>query len=315
MKLTILDKNTVTIGDIDFSVYDKFGEVRYFDAMEQEKVKQAIGDSDAVILNKAQITKEVIDYCTNLKYVGLFATGYNNVDIDYAKEKGIVVCNAPGYSTDSVVQHTFSLLLNLASSILEYSKSVKKGEWVLSPTFSYFPYPITELSGKTMGIVGFGSIGKKVKDVAKAFGMKVIVFTRTLKEDKDVEFVSKEELFKRADVVSLNCPLNKETEKLVNKDTLSLMKETAILINTSRGGVIDEDALYEALSENKIRGAGLDVLTDEPMNESCKLKDLNNCIITPHTAWASKDARERLVKLTIENLENFLNGNIKNQVN
>lgn len=315
MKITILDTNTVTIGDIDMSVFDKFGDVTYYDAMEHEKVLGVIKDSDAVICNKAKMTKEVMEKCPNLKYVGLFATGYNNVDLDYASERGITVCNAPGYSTDSVVQHVFALLFQLANSTNKYTDSVENGDWVLSPMFTYFPYPIIELAGKTMGIIGFGTIGKKVAKVAESFGMKVIVHTRTVPENSEYTFVSKEELFKNSDVVSLNCPLNKGTEKIVNKDTLSLMKKTAILINTSRGGTIDEDALKYALDNKLIFGAGLDVLTEEPMRTDCVLKNTENCIITPHTAWASREARERLVKLVSDNLEAFLKGNPVNKVN
>lgn len=315
MKITILDRDTVTIGDVDVSVFDKFGDVTYFDAMEQEKVAGAIGDSDVVICNKAKITREVMEKCPNLKYVGLFATGYNNVDLECATERGIVVCNAPGYSTDSVVQHVFALLLQLANSTNKYTDSVKNGDWVLSPLFTYFPYPIIELAGKTMGIIGFGTIGKKVATVAESFGMKVLVHTRTVPENSEYTFVSKEELFKNSDVISLNCPLNSGTEKIVNKETLSLMKNTAFIINTSRGGTIDEDALKYALNNDLIAGAGLDVLTEEPMRTDCVLKDAKNCIITPHTAWASREARERLVVLVSDNLEAFIKGSPVNKVN
>lgn len=315
MKITILDRDTVTIGDVDVSVFDKFGDVTYFDAMEQEKVAGAIGDSDVVICNKAKITREVMEKCPNLKYVGLFATGYNNVDLECATERGIVVCNAPGYSTDSVVQHVFALLLQLANSTNKYTASVKNGDWVLSPLFTYFPYPIIELAGKTMGIIGFGTIGKKVATVAESFGMKVLVHTRTVPENSEYTFVSKEELFRNSDVISLNCPLNSGTEKIVNKETLSLMKNTAFIINTSRGGTIDEDALKYALKNDLIAGAGLDVLTEEPMRTDCVLKDAKNCIITPHTAWASREARERLVVLVSNNLEAFINGKPVNKVN
>ena len=315
MKITVLDRNTVTIGDIDLSIFDKFGDVTYFDAMEHEKLSDAIKDSEVVICNKAKMTKEIMENCPNLKYVGLFATGYNNVDLDYANERGIVVCNAPGYSTDSVVQHVFALLLNLANSTAKYTQSVEKGDWVLSPLFTYFPYPIIELAGKTMGIIGLGTIGKKVAKVAESFGMNVLVHTRTIPENSEYTFVSKEELFKNSDVISLNCPLNKGTEKIVNKDTLSLMKKSAFIINTSRGGTIDEDALKYALENDLIAGAGLDVLTEEPMRSDCVLKNTKNCIITPHTAWASKEARTRLVKLVCDNIEAFLNGSPVNKVN
>ncbi len=315
MNIVILDQNTVSIGDIDLSVFDKLGNVKYFDAMENELVAENIGEADAVILNKAIITKDIINKCPNLKYIGLFATGYNNVDTLYARKRGIVVCNAPNYSTDSVVQQVFALLLQISTSTDKYAKSVRNGEWILSPTFSYFPYPIIELSGKTMGIVGFGSIGKKVAEVAKAFGMKVIVNTRTIPEKSEYTFVSKTELFEKSDVISLNCPLTSETEKMINEDAISHMKENTVIINTSRGGTIDEAALAKALKDKRIFAAGLDVLTKEPMEKNCPLKCSDNCTITPHIAWASLEARQRLVKLVYKNLECFIEGKPINAVN
>lgn len=315
MKITILDRNTVTIGDIDFSPLDNLGDVVYYDAAEHSEVAELIGNSDAVICNKAKITADVIDKCPNLKYIGLFATGYNNIDIEYAAKKGIVVCNAPGYSSDSVVQHVFALLFQIAGSINRYDTFVKDGNWTLSPLFSCFPFPIIELAGKTMGIIGYGDIGKKVATVAKALGMNVVISTRTKPDYCEFEVLSKEELFAVADVISLNCPLTKDTEKMINKQTLSLMKKNAILINTSRGGVIDENALCEALNNETIFAAGLDVLTEEPMSKDCPLINAKNCIITPHTAWASAEARKRLVLLVAENLNSFIKGKIINKVN
>ncbi len=315
MKITVLDRNTVTIGDIDFSVFDQFGDVTFYDAMDNSLIADCIGDSEAVICNKAKITAEVMEKCPNLKYVGLFATGYNNVDIEYASQKDITVCNAPGYSRDSVVQHVFSLLMQIAGSIGQYDSFVKAGNWTLSPLFSCFPFPIIELAGKTMGIIGYGDIGKKVATVVSALGMKVVISTRTKPENCEFEALSKEELFAVSDVISLNCPLNKETEKLINRKTLSLMKKTAIIINTSRGGVIDEYALADALNNGDIFAAGLDVLTDEPMSKDCPLVNVKNCIITPHTAWASLEARKRLVKLVCENLSAFMEGKTINKVN
>lgn len=315
MKITILDRNTVTIGDIDFSSIDVLGDVTYYDTVEHNKVAECIGDAEAVVCNKAKITAEIIDKCPNLKYIGLFATGYNNIDIEYAAKKGIVVCNAPGYSRDSVVQHTFSLLFQIAGSIGQYNEFVKEGKWTLSPLFSCFPFPIIELAGKTMGIIGYGDIGRKVAQVAKTLGMNVVIYTRTMPDNCEFKLLSKEELYKTADVISLNCPLNKETEKMINKDALGLMKKNTILINTSRGGVIDELALCEALNNDIIYAAGLDVLTVEPMSEDCPLLNAKNCIITPHTAWASLEARKRLVELVADNLQGYINKKIINKVN
>lgn len=315
MKIAILDKNTVTIGDIDFSSLDALGDVKYYDTVEHSLVAECIGDADAVICNKAKITAEIMDKCENLKYIGLFATGYNNIDTEYAAKKGIVVCNAPGYSRDSVVQHVFALLFQIAGSINKYNDFVADGNWTLSPLFSCFPFPIIELANKTIGIIGYGDIGKKIAQVAKSFGMNVVVSTRTKPDNCEFEVLSKEELFSISDVISINCPLNKETEKMINKETLALMKNNAILINTSRGGVIDETALCDALNNGTIFAAGLDVLTDEPMSKDCPLINAKNCIITPHTAWASLEARKRLVELVADNLRAYIKGNIINKVN
>lgn len=315
MKISVLDKDTVTIGDIDFSVFDSLGEVSFYNASDERKTENKIGNSEAVFLNKTKITKEIVDACPNLKYIGLFATGFNNIDLEYTAKRGITVCNAPDYSTNSVVQHIFALLLEIATSCSEYNRSVKNGDWIKSVKFSYFPYPITELWGKTMGIIGFGSIGKSTANVARALGMNVLINTRTVPQDSEFEFVKKEEIFKKSDVLVLCCPLNKSTELLINEKTLRMMKKTAILINTSRGGVVDEKALCNALNEGIIYKAGLDVLTDEPMNKDCPLINCKNVIITPHTAWASKEARTRLVRIVIENYKSYCNGKPINKVN
>lgn len=315
MKIVILDRNTVTLGDIDFSVIDALGDVTYFDTVKHNEVAGCIGDAEIVVCNKAKITAEIIDRCPNLKYIGLFATGYNNIDTEYAAKKGIVVCNAPGYSRDSVVQHIFALLLQIAVSVNQYTDFVQQGKWNLSPLFSCFPFPIVELAGKTMGVIGYGDIGKKVAQVAKAFGMNVVISTRTKPDCCEFNILSKEELYAVSDVISINCPLNKETEKMIDKRALSLMKKTAILINTSRGGVIDEQALADALNNGDIYAAGLDVLTEEPMRNDCPLINAKNCIITPHTAWASLEARTRLVDLVAHNIKGYKNNIIINKVN
>lgn len=313
-KIVIVDRCTVTNGDVSFAEIEALGEVKSFDLVPPAELAETIRDAEAVICNKANITREVMDKCRNLKYVGLFATGYNNIDIEAAKEKGICVANVPGYSTDAVTQHTFSFILALSQSLCKYDASSHAGDWIASKTFSYFPFPITELSGKTLGVFGFGSIGRAVAKIGKAFNMNVIVSTRTVPDDSEYEFVSKEELFARADFLTLHAPLNKSTERLVCEETLSLMKKTAYLINTSRGGVIDEAALAKALNEEKIAGAGLDVLTVEPMLADNPLLKAKNCIITPHMAWAAIEARRRLITMVAENLKAFYDGNPINNV-
>lgn len=314
MKIVILDKCTVTKGDVDLSLLEDCGEVVYYDILTKPQIIEALQGADAVVCNKAVIDKEIMDN-TSLRFIGLFATGYNNIDVAYAKEKGIVVCNVPGYSTDSVAQITFSLLLELASSTYKYTASVANGDWKAARQFSYFSYPITEIAGKTLGIYGLGTIGIAVAKIGLACGMKVIAYTRTPKNVEGVESVSRDELFKNSDFLSFHCPLNDGTAKVLNEKTISLMKPTAYVINTSRGGVIDEHALAQALKDGRIAGAGLDVLTTEPMAQDCPLADIDNCIITPHVAWASIEARTRLITRVADNLRAFENGEPINVVN
>ena len=315
MKITVLDRCTVTNGDISFAPLEAVGEVRYFDVLSPEEIVSAIGDSDAVIVNKAQITERVMAACPNLKFVGLFATGYNNIDIKAAKQRGICVCNVPGYSTDSVTQHTFALILHFASRADDYARSVANGDWENSKTFSYLAFPTSELKGKTLGIFGFGTIGKSVATVALAFGMRVIAYVRRPTDFPGVEFVSRDELFAQSDYLSLHCPLTDETRHLICRETLSKMKPSAVIINTARGGVIEEEALCEALNAGTIAGAGIDVLDAEPMRKNHPYLRAKNCYITPHVAWACAEARERLVSLVAENLKGFRDGNIINCVN
>lgn len=315
MKITILDRNTLTIGDIDFSPIEALGDVTYFDALPPEQVVPACQDADAVLLNKAEMTKEVIASLPKLKYIGVFATGYNNVDIAFAREKGIDVCNVPGYSTDSVAQLVFAFIFSFATSIAQYNEAVHRGEWIHSPTFAFFPYHLSELAGKTLGIVGFGNIGKKVAKIGDAIGMKVLIYSRRRYEDCPYEQVDKEKLFRESDYLSLNCPLNEGTKDLVCEETLSLMKKTACVINTSRGGVVDSQALANALNCGKIRAAGIDVLVKEPMEKDDPLFTAENCLITPHVGWACLESRKRLMLQVAENLSAWKNGMAVHVVN
>ena len=314
MKIVVLDKCTVTTGDVDLSPLERCGDVEYYDLLTKPEIIKALDGADAVIVNKAVIDKEIMD-ATSLGFIGLFATGYNNIDTEYAKQKGIVVCNVPGYSTSSVTQMTFSLMLDLASSTSKYSASVAGGDWKRSAQFSYLTYPICELAGKTLGIYGLGAIGISVARVALAFGMKVIAYTRTPKQVEGVELVSEKQLFSQSDFVSFHCPLNKDSERVLNRETIELMKPTAFVINTARGGVIDEQALADALRSRRIAGAGLDVLTSEPMAADCPLADIENCIITPHIAWAAYESRVRLIDIVVDNLRAFAAGTPINVVN
>lgn len=314
MKVVVFEKDSVTKGDIDYSCLDKVANVTYYGEMPTSNVEVLIGDADGVMVNKTVIDGEIMDKCPNLKYVGTFATGYNNIDVEGAKKRGITVCNVPAYSTDGVAEITISFILYTATSLGRYIKSVNDGDWKKSKNFCYYPFDIVELTGKTLGIVGYGSIGKRVAEIAKALKMKVIVHSRTKKES-EFEFVSFEELLRRSDFISLHLPLTKESEKLIDEKALSLMKSSAVLINTSRGGLIDENALAKALKTGKIKASCHDVIAVEPMSENCPLFGLENCFITPHVAWAGKETRQRLVDVAVDNLKNFINGTPKNVVN
>lgn len=313
MKICILDWTTVTSGDIDSDIFSQFGKVRCYPLTDNERAAEYIGDADMVLCNKVLITREVMEKCPNIKYIGLFATGYNNIDIRAAAEKGITVCNAGEYSTNAVAQQTFAYILEHFSRISEYDSFVKDGGWISSKTFSKFPIKTQEIAGKTLAVVGFGSIGRKVAQIASAFGMNVIVNTRTKPENCGYELVSLEDAFSRADVLTIHCPLTEQTEGMVNSYNLSLMKKGALLINTARGGIVNENELAQALSSGKIYAA-LDVLRQEPMSEDTPLKTAPNCIITPHTAWAPLETRLRLINIVCENIKAYLNGTPQNKV-
>ena len=315
IEIVLLEKDTLSTGDMDFSQFEKLGKVTYYDTLKGEALKKAVENAQIVLINKTVFDRELFDACKNLKYIGIFATGFNNVDLKIANEKGVTVCNAPSYSTESVAQLTLTFILNLSSNLAKYDESTHAGKWIESSTFSYFPYKFSELNGKTLGIFGLGEIGVSVAKKAQAFGMKVIAYTRTKKQIDGVEIVEKDELFAKSDFLTLHCPLNEQTKQVVNQTTLSLMKPTAFLINTSRGGVIDETALANHLKAGKIAGCALDVLTKEPMQKDCPLYNLPNCIITPHIAWTTVEARQRLFKIVCQNLASFLDGKPQNCVN
>lgn len=308
MKITVLDTNTVSNGDISLDEISEYGQTQFFDMLPEEKIIEVAKDSDIIICNKAKITENVMKCCPKLKFVTLFATGYNNIDLKAAKNRGITVSNVPGYSTDSVAQHTFSLILELSGNLSKYNASVQRGEWAAQEKFCYFSYPLRELCGKTLGIFGFGDIGHKVAEIGNAFSMRVIASTRTEKSVKNVEFVDKERLFSESDYLTLHCPLNGQTENLVNSETLSLMKPSAFLINTSRGAVVNEHDLSEALKKGQIAGAAIDVLEVEPMRKNHIYLSTPNMIITPHIAWATDESRKRLISLVCKNLKAFISG-------
>ena len=308
MKIAILEAKTVSKGDVSFEEIYRLGDVDEYPLTPAADVIKNIGDAEAVLCNKTLFDEKVLRACPNLKYIGLCATGYNNIDLKTCNELGITVCNVPAYSTAAVAQQVFSFILHFASKTSKYNKFVKQGGWIKSETFSDFVYPIQELAGKTIGIIGYGSIGRKVAKIAQAFDMKVIVNTRTARQDSSVKFVSIKELFSAADVITAHCPLNETTNGLICKETLEYCKPSCVIINTSRGAVVNEQDLADALNSGRISGAALDVLCHEPMDENNPLLTAKNCIITPHISWAALETRQRLVKIAAENLEAYIEG-------
>ena len=313
MKIVILDADTVTSGDVSLQSFADFGELEIYGLTDKSEIKERIKDADIVITNKNQLNAENLEG-SKVKYIGLFATGYNNIDTEYTKANGITVCNAPGYSTEAVAQHTVAFILAILDRVGEYNETVKQGDWIKSRTFSYFPLPLSELSGKTIGIVGYGSIGRRVGTIAKAFNMKILVNNRSKVNDDTVSQVSFDELLEKSDIVTLHCPLNKDSENIMNEKAFNKMKDGAIFINTARGGMVDENALRKALTSGKLLGAGIDVLRQEPMDKDCPLYNAPNCYITPHIAWAGKETRLRLLDIVYNNIKAFLEGKPENTV-
>lgn len=314
-KTAVLDWSTVSNGDITKEEIFSSGDISFYGLTSADETAAHIADSEIVLCNKVVITEEIMNACPSLKYIGLFATGFNNIDIAAAKKRGITVCNAGSYSTDAVAQHTFALILQHYSKAAQYSQYTQAGNWISSPTFSAFPFPTFELAGKTIAVVGLGSIGKAVAKIADAFGMNVIAVTRTVPENCSYEIVSPEEAFRRADIITFHCPLTDKTRGYISRERLALMKKNAIIINTSRGPVADEQALADALNSEMIAGAALDVLEYEPMRKDCPLIGAKNCIITPHVAWAPFETRKRLISIVNNNIKAFLNGTPENVVN
>lgn len=318
MKIVVLDGYTLNPGDLSWEALAALGELTVYDRTPADMVQKRSLNADIILTNKTALSAEMLESLPNIKYVGVLATGYNVVDIGKAHELGISVTNIPAYSTDSVAQITFSLILELCLHVQDHSNAVMAGEWTSSINFTFRKYPLIELSSKTLGIIGFGSIGKRVCDIASAFGMNVIAFSRTRTDQSDrknFRWVELPELFSTSDFVSIHCPLTPETRGLINKRNLALMKNSAFLINTSRGPVIEEKDLADALNKDLIAGAGLDVLSTEPPSPENPLLHAKNCIITPHIAWATLEARTRLMNIAVQNVKAFLSGSPMNVVN
>lgn len=314
IKLTILDGHAVNPGDLSWDMFKTVADITVYERTPQSKLIERIGNSDAIFLNKIQITEETLSACPNLKYIGVLATGYNVIDLEAAKRHNITVTNIPAYSTDSVAQHVFALILHFTNHVAIHNDSVQNGDWIRCPDFCYWNKSLMELNGKTLGIFGYGNIGKKVAQIGQAFGMKVICCTRTPKPDMP-EQVTFEELLKRSDFITLHAPLTDKTANLINKNTISMIKPGAYLINTARGGFIDETELANALNSGVIAGYAGDVVSEEPMKENNPLLGAKNCIITPHIAWAPLETRSRLQGIALKNLQAWLDSKPVNVVN
>lgn len=320
MKIVILDAETLTINnDIDFSIFDQYGDVTIYQFTKDEQVAERIKDAEVVLCNKSPMNAANLSKAKKLKYIGLFATGYNNIDLDYTRKHNITVCNAGSYSTEAVAQHVFAFILHYYNTITKYDEFVKEEGWIHTNKFSPF-MEMKEIYGKTIGIIGYGSIGKKVAQIALAFGMNVLAYSRSglLEQGKEtqskmiqgafVQYADIDTILKKSDIVTMHCPLNKDSEKMCNKAFFSKMKKDSLFINTSRGGVVDEKDLTEALNNNVIGCAALDVIDQEPMIVDCPLRKAKNLIITPHAAWAPLETRTRLIKIVSENLKKWLAG-------
>ena len=318
MKIVILDARALNPGDLSYDCINQFGDVTLYQRTDSEAETIArIADSEIVLVNKVPITETVLAACPNIRLICVQATGYNIVDVEACAKRGIPVTNVPTYGTAAVAQFTMALMLEMCHRIGLHNHSVHQGDWAQAETFCYWLTPQMELAGKTLGIIGFGRIGQAVGALAKAFGMRVIAYNRSQCEEgrKIAEYVDLDSIFAQSDIVSLHCPQTAETEKLINTETLAKMKDGAMLVNTARGGLVDEDALVEALESGKLRYAAVDVVSREPMPLDNPLLKTRKCIITPHIAWAPVESRQRLLDTVVENIRCYLEGNPQNVVN
>lgn len=313
MKIVILDAKALNPGDLSWDDFKTLGDVDVYQKTSPDEVIERAKGAEIIITNKVVIGKAEMEQLPDCKYIGVLATGYNVIDIAEAKKRGITVTNVPAYSTDSVAQLVFALLLENEHRVAKHNE-LAHDSWAKHDMFCLYESPLFELSGKNFGIFGYGSIGTAVAKIANAFGMRVICYSRTKKNDDTVEWVDKETLFRESDYISLHCPLTPETDKLINSETISLMKKDAVIINTTRGGTVDEDAVAKALCDGKIRAFLADVLSTEPPTEDNPLLSAPNCIITPHIAWATIEARSRLMKEAFLNAKAFTNGEKRNVI-
>lgn len=318
MKIVVLDGYTLNPGDISWEGMEALGDVIVYDRTKEDEIVARIGDAEVVYTNKTPITRETLDACPSVKFIGVLATGYNVVDIEAAKEKGIPVSNIPTYGTAAVSQFAIALLLELCHHVGEHSQAVKAGDWSSNPDWCFWNYPLVELAGKTMGIIGFGRIGQDTGKIAQALGMKVLAYDAYQKPELETEtckYADLDTLFAESDVISLHCPLFPSTQGIINKENIAKMKDGVMIINDSRGPLIVEEDLRDALNSGKVAGAAVDVVSTEPIQMDNPLLDAKNCIITPHIAWAPKESRQRLMDIAVDNLKCYAEGKPQNVVN
>ncbi|OJJ19272.1 glycerate dehydrogenase [marine bacterium AO1-C] len=315
MKIVVVDGHALNPGDLSWQPFENFGEVTVYARTSPEQLVERCQDADIVLTNKARFDRETLLELTHLKYIGVLATGYDLIDLETAKASNIVVTNIPAYGAIAVAQHTFALMLALINKVNEHDQSVKAGEWTNNPDWCYWKQPFHTLNGRRLGIIGFGKIGHKVAEVAKAFGMRMFYNNLSRKTNVYAQFAEYEEIFEKCDIVTLHLPLDDTNKGFVNKSLLSRMQKSAILINTSRGGLINEQDLADALNSGQIAGAGLDVLSTEPPAADNPLLSAKNVIITPHMAWGAVESRTSLMQTAIENVRSFIEGNPENVVN
>ena len=314
MKIVITDGFAVNPGDLSWDIFKKFGQLEIYTDTPNDLAAQRIGDADIAIINKTVIDEALLQQCPNLKLICVAATGYNVVDLEATKKRNIPVCNVPGYGTAAVAQFTFSLLLELCNRVGLHDNLVHDGQWGQRGGFCFWDTPQTELAGKTLGIIGYGTIGQAVGKIAEAFGMQVLAYNRS-HTVVGASYVTLEELLQKSDIVTLHCPYTPETHQIINKDTIAQMKDGAILLNTARGGVINEEAVAAALRSGKLRGAAVDVVSAEPIRETNPLYTAPNCIITPHMAWAPKESRQRIIDSMVKSIDGWLTGKAVHVVN
>ncbi len=316
MKIVVLDGYTLNPGDLSWEGLEKLGSLTVYERTPEYLTAYRIADADAVFTNKTPLTREMIAACSDLRFIGILATGYNVVDVAAAKERGIPVCNIPTYGTAAVAQFTIALLLELCHHVGAHADSVRRGEWTKSPDWCYWHYPLIELAGKTMGIIGFGRIGQSTARIAKALGMRIIAYDAYESDEGRAlaDYVTLDELFAQSDVVTLHCPLFPQTQGIIREENIAKMKQGVMILNASRGPLVVEEDLFNALESGKVAGAAMDVVSTEPIRADNPLLKAKNCLITPHIAWAPKESRMRLMEIAAGNLSGFVNGKVCNNV-